>query len=1065
MPDKSENGPHPGDRLSGYLDGELPEAERREIEIHLTACPACRDALSQLTNLSKEVSSLRFRYENEDGVPALAEETRARPAWTPRVWAAAAVLALTAAGAGWLWLNLQKKPVPKTPPLTAEILSRRLTDGSTLSWTPGTKIEWLASSGEAPAVSLVRGTLYANVAPHAADTPFVIETPFGPVKALGTRFRIHCETGDPNAQENAMTTNANMKGSRLSVAVFAGLVVLTSPQGEVRAGPGEEIRAAADGAPVVHHAERLSALFARYHTPVKADAVPSFKETRFPIDPAKIQNWQEINLTLSPAARSALLERGFAVAPWGPDEFPEAYEILEDKRVPVLVTSDALLHHYHIHFEESLAALETELMAPDLAALVRHLRNRAVSAIAGSPAALRSSTELAAQYLAVADALLSSADGGTEFPPALEMVGLKGGWFLAQLDEMTADGKESPSEETVKAFFAEHGHLQKFMGFDPNDGREWMNFDRKIKNLAEAESVRRFLMLYQKKFEKPAATEIATAAGLPALLPLPAGLQEEVNQELSFILAHAERVAASPLFGCAEDYTQYIPRSHYTRTPLLSRYFRAMIWLGRMTFLIQETEDRGDRSVMPKGIPITMEGSADIHRQTLAAFLISDWLARETLADGRKACDLLDRIYATSAFFSGLSDDLTWRDYREVAHELKETPEELATFPEALAAAQRHLTARRKPAVYGGTGMITVWEDETGAPEKIAEATQGLRLLGQRFTPDAHWMQRLVYPAVKKYSGSGAPFTYCETNGFSIRGFARGLDVLAAMGSDRALAILEKSGDADYDGYEKAMKTLRLETQRLPETARTANLYSGWLWSLEPLLHPLPEGYPSFMRSTAWQDKSLNAALGSWGTLRHDTILYAKQMYAAEKGGDKGFDIPASWVEPLPELYARLLSLSAMTRQGLSEIAGIDKKRVEEFQRFENLLEKILAIAQSELAGTPLSKEQKLFLARFKDQLEYATAGNADTKTVLAADVCTGPVSSGLVVEAATGTLDLCVVAVPCPDGTFFLAAGPVYSTYEFKHPAADRLTDGAWRQMLKTGAPARPDWQQNFLD
>lgn len=40
------------------------------------------------------------------------------------------------------------------------------------------------------------------------------------------------------------------------------------------------------------------------------------------------------------------------------------------------------------------------------------------------------------------------------------------------------------------------------------------------------------------------------------------------------------------------------------------------------------------------------------------------------------------------------------------------------------------------------------------------------------------------------------------------------------------------------------------------------------------------------------------------------------------------------------------------------------------------------------------------------------------------------------------GKVDLIVVACPQPGGSAFLAAGPVLSYYEFKHPMDDRLAD-----------------------
>ncbi len=61
-------------------------------------------------------------------------------------------------------------------------------------------------------------------------------------------------------------------------------------------------------------------------------------------------------------------------------------------------------------------------------------------------------------------------------------------------------------------------------------------------------------------------------------------------------------------------------------------------------------------------------------------------------------------------------------------------------------------------------------------------------------------------------------------------------------------------------------------------------------------------------------------ALGSWTELRRDTILYAKQVYAEMGAGalpPPAPEPPKGYVEPVPELYARLQALAQMTIDGL----------------------------------------------------------------------------------------------------------------------------------------------------
>src|SRR5262249_17752816 len=95
------------------------------------------------------------------------------------------------------------------------------------------------------------------------------------------------------------------------------------------------------------------------------------------------------------------------------------------------------------------------------------------------------------------------------------------------------------------------------------------------------------------------------AVGLKALRPeagLPAGVDpqdvelvlEKMRRHEGFwpkpLVAHQEW----PLFRYAEDFSQYVPRGHYTRSEKLKKYFVGMMWFGRMAFLI-----KGDRNYGP----------------------------------------------------------------------------------------------------------------------------------------------------------------------------------------------------------------------------------------------------------------------------------------------------------------------------------------------------------------------------------------------------------------------------------------------------------------------------------
>ena len=92
-------------------------------------------------------------------------------------------------------------------------------------------------------------------------------------------------------------------------------------------------------------------------------------------------------------------------------------------------------------------------------------------------------------------------------------------------------------------------------------------------------------------------------------------VQSEVTRELALIEKHAG-FAPSPIFIYDEDYSQYVPRGHYTRSETLKRYFKAMLWYGRMTCLL-----KGNDSFGPGGDALISVAEARI--QTFQAALLT----------------------------------------------------------------------------------------------------------------------------------------------------------------------------------------------------------------------------------------------------------------------------------------------------------------------------------------------------------------------------------------------------------------------------------------------------------
>ena len=112
---------HPAEFLSAFLDGEIGDAKRREVEEHLGSCAACRAELEDLNSARMAVRSLPV-VDVPAGLMLLDEEPADVVQMTrrPPVWIAAAAAAILALFIGIATLL--------APPTTLEVRLDQLSD-------------------------------------------------------------------------------------------------------------------------------------------------------------------------------------------------------------------------------------------------------------------------------------------------------------------------------------------------------------------------------------------------------------------------------------------------------------------------------------------------------------------------------------------------------------------------------------------------------------------------------------------------------------------------------------------------------------------------------------------------------------------------------------------------------------------------------------------------------------------------------------------------------------------------------------------------------------------------
>lgn len=522
--------------------------------------------------------------------------------------------------------------------------------------------------------------------------------------------------------------------------------------------------------------------------------------------------------------------------------------------------------------------------------------------------------------------------------------------------------------------------------------------------------------------------------------PTPPDVQDMVSEELSLIEKHAG-IHNSPIFGYREDYSQYTPYGHYTRSENLQRYFQAKSWYERMMFSAN----------LPEETKATREEN---YRAILIALSL-----RDSKVQQEEALKTWDHIHRSVSFFTGETDSLSVQEYISYINEVFGENPELTDLTDTVKIDQ--LIAKVKQAKVSNTNPL--------------QSTKLFSLLGHRFTPDSYIFQQLTFPLVETYSGSGAkPYTSeMVTGGHTVRAFPLGLDVATVLGSTNAKEHLDKQRDSKYKQYDDQLKRLVQIFSTLPNQQWTQNLFWARLSSLQPLLISKKSGYPIYMQQPAWADKDLNTFLGSWTELRHDATSRAKQLYIGkdkQAPPNRQTSVPRGHVEASPEAYARLIALTIFMKQGLEANQVLtDEDRVK-IDRFEEVLRTVKTIAEKELTNQELSIEDHEFIKDFGNTLEeiiiYSintspqAALETDRKMLITTELHNDR-NNQKVMQAAIGNpLELLVVTGSGQN--LELSSGPIYSYYEFKQATNQQLTDELWQQM--SNKPSLPPFTKSFV-
>jgi hypothetical protein len=500
-----------------------------------------------------------------------------------------------------------------------------------------------------------------------------------------------------------------------------------------------------------------------------------------------------------------------------------------------------------------------------------------------------------------------------------------------------------------------------------------------------------------------------------------------VTAETSLVYQHVGFAYSNVVPNLEEDFSQYVPRGHYTIDPRLAHYFRAMMYLGRM------------------GLNLTSR------IETMQALILCRLLATSSFAT-TSVSSLWTDIYYPTSFLIGQSDDLNFKQYKSQLDSLmgvQVLTGDINVFYTKLDSIMLCLRKLPQPQILSGLS-----------------SGQNFRMMGQRFVPDSYVFGQLVYGHVGTVANP--------------RLFPRGLDIMAVLGSVRARQhLIQLYHEDNYANYTTQLDSLTRLFSSYPGSTWAKNIYWNWMYTIAPLLDSLGNGFPSFMTNVAWADKTLTTSSGSWAELRHDSILYAKQSYTQTVGTCDNPPTPISqgYVEPNPDVFGRIASMASYMQAGLTKVGISALLPMDKLTSISSFCLELQRMAIKELQGgnVTLGEYSDIELAyqtlsRIEDFSAYPippsngnpTPSSGDSTMAVIADVHTDP-NTSQVLEVGVGRPMRLFVVVPV-EGKLQLCQGAMFSYYEFTQPMNNRLTDDQWRAMLKAGtAPAMQAWDSSF--
>jgi transmembrane sensor len=219
------------------MRGDPSAREREQFNTWLSADPAHRTAYEALERTWEKIASnpsLKGRVAANDTTPT-------RPSWRAPVLAIAASALLAIGAVAWFMAEPATTTAENVQTAPGELRTITLADGSTIELSGGSEVSLRVTERERR-VELSSGYALFDVA-HNPERPFVVHTPRGDIRVLGTSFVIRIG--------EAQVRTTVLRGRVSGAAARPGLLSVLGLRGAVTAEINQEILLDDEGAQVV----------------------------------------------------------------------------------------------------------------------------------------------------------------------------------------------------------------------------------------------------------------------------------------------------------------------------------------------------------------------------------------------------------------------------------------------------------------------------------------------------------------------------------------------------------------------------------------------------------------------------------------------------------------------------------------------------------------------------------------------------------------------------------------------------------------------------------------------